>query len=84
MQRVEQIDPFVQEQFARHEDSRKAWVQATPSSHLWMADLPDDLGPGTYTVSVEVVDEFGRRHHGHKVLEIAGSSSNPAAAPRYP
>ena len=60
-----------------------ARVNALPSSHLWKAHLPDDLGPGTYTVSVRAVDEFGVEHHGHAILEIAGSSA-PAAAARYP
>ena len=84
MLRVDAIDPFVQEQFARHVATRKSWVEPIASSHLWRADLPDDLGPGTYTVSVEVVDEFGRRHHGHRVLEVAGSSAPPGGTVRYP
>ena len=74
MQRVSRIDPFIFEMFTRHADTKKSFVRLAPSSHLFEADLPDDLGPGMYTLSVEAVDEFGRTHHGHTVLEISGGS----------
>ena len=38
-------DPFVEEVFARNEATKKAWVKADPSSHVWTARLPGDLGP---------------------------------------
>ena len=83
MTRVDQLDPFVQESFQRNRDTIKSWIQPSASSHLWTADLPDDLGPGTYTVTVDVVDEFGRGHHGHRVLEITGTSANPVGEARF-
>ena len=83
MQRVEQKDPWMQELMARHADTKKSWVQPVPSSHLWAADLPDDLTPGTYTLSVEAVDEFGQSHHAHRILEIEGSAALPAGGLRY-
>ena len=70
---VLRADPYMLEVFARNEETKKSWLQATPSSHLFSADLPDDLKAGTYTLSVEAQDEFGRVHHGHTVLEITGS-----------
>ena len=70
LQQVERIDPMVAELFARNQDSKKPWVEAQPSSHLFEADLPDNLGPGTYTLSVRAVDEFGRTHHGYKIMEV--------------
>ena len=72
MQRVLREDPFMIEVFARNEDTKKSWLQATPSSHVYTADLPDDLEVGVYTVSIRAKDEFGRVHHGHSVLEITG------------
>lgn len=75
MKRVVRPDPVVQELFFRNEAVKKPWVQALPSSHIFAADLPDDLGPGTYTVTVRAVDEFGKRFHAHKILEIYGSSA---------
>jgi len=73
MTRVFRADPYMVEFFTRNPDTKKSWLNASPSSHLWSADLPDDLGPGTYTLSVKAVDEFGRTHHGHTILEITGS-----------
>jgi hypothetical protein len=35
-------------------------------------------------VTVRAVDEFGRVHHAHRVLEILGSSAVSAQALRYP
>ena len=70
MSRVVRVDPHTNELLIRNAATKKSWVNAIPSSHLFAADLPDDLGPGTYTVTVRAVDEFGRTHHGHRVLEI--------------
>ncbi len=81
MQRRVAPDPYVVEAFARHRESIKPWVQAVPSTHLFLADLPDSIAPGTYTVRVRATDEFGARHLGTRVLEVMGSSA-PAA--HYP
>lgn len=70
MVRVSRPDPYMVEVFARHGESKKSWVEATPSSHIWSADVPDDLDVGTYTLSVRATDEFGRVHHAHSILEI--------------
>ncbi len=72
MQRVLRKDPFMIEVFARNEATKKSWLEATLSSHIYAADLPDDLEVGVYTVSIRAQDEFGRVHHGHAVLEITG------------
>jgi hypothetical protein len=84
MRHRRQIDPFTNEMFLRHADVVKPWVEAVPSSHVWVGDLPDDLAPGIYTVTVKARDEFGRHHHAHKILEIEGSSAPPSAARHYP
>jgi calcineurin-like phosphoesterase family protein len=65
-------DPLIDEMWTRNPDSKKSFVNAAVSSHLFEADLPDDLAPGVYTLSVRAVDEFGRTHHGHSILEITG------------
>lgn len=75
LERVLAKDPFVERLFARHADKRRSWVQAVTSGHLFRAGLPEDLGPGTYAVTVRSEDEFGQVHHGHAVLEITGSSA---------
>ena len=76
MRRVARSDPSYLEWAERHSAVIKPWVEPRPSTHLWVADLPDDLGPGTHLLSVAATDEFGASHHGHKVLEVTGSSAN--------
>jgi hypothetical protein len=84
MERVFRVDPSTDELFRQNTATIKPWVEAQPSSHLFVADLPDDLRPGTYTVTVRAVDEFGRVHHAHRVLEILGSSAVSALPLHYP
>lgn len=75
LQRVSQPDPYMLELYARHKQTVKPWLEALPSSHLWRGALPADLRAGTTTLTVRAVDEFGRVHHAHRVLEIEGSSA---------
>jgi hypothetical protein len=84
MERVSRVDPSTAELLRRNPDTVKSWVEPLPSSHLFVADLPDGLGSGTYTVTARAVDEFGQVHHAHRVLEILGSAALPAAPSRYP
>jgi hypothetical protein len=70
MQRVERIDPFVQEVYARNLATKKPWVEAGRSSHLWQARLPETLPAGTHRIRVQATDEFGRRHTAAMVLEV--------------
>jgi hypothetical protein len=72
MTREARPDPFVQEVFSRHEDTKKFWVKAENSSHVWTARLPDDLSPGAYPVMVEAVGEYGQSLNGRLVLEVTG------------
>ena len=72
MTRSSRPDPFVQEVFARNEATKKAWVSADNSSHIWTARLPGDLAPGTYPVVVEAVGEYGQRLSGRLALEVTG------------
>jgi hypothetical protein len=72
MVRVVRPDPFAEEVFARNEATKKAWVKADPSSHIWTARLPGDLEPGAHRVMVEAVDEYGRRLTGRLALEVTG------------
>jgi hypothetical protein len=78
MQRVERPDPFVHEEFARNEATKKPWVKAEPSSHIWTARLPPDLTVGTHCIRVRAVDEYGREHRDHLVVEVTGSEKTPA------
>jgi C terminal of Calcineurin-like phosphoesterase/N terminal of Calcineurin-like phosphoesterase/Calcineurin-like phosphoesterase len=70
--RVERLDPFVVEVYARNQASKKPWVQAGRSSHIWQGGLPADLGAGTHRVAVRATDEYGRVHATSMVLEVVG------------
>lgn len=84
LERVIRQDPYMLEQYNRHRDTKKSWVEATPSTHLFVADLDDSIGPGTHTVTIRAEDEFGRIHHGHTVLEISAGALPGGEATSYP
>jgi hypothetical protein len=70
MQRVERLDPFVQDVYARNRAVTKPWVSAGKSSHIWQANLPADLAPGTYGIRAQGSDEYGQMHESMLVLEV--------------
>ncbi len=69
MQKVERLDPFV-EVYTRNATTKKPWVQAGRSSHIWQTTLPANLEPGTHRVTVRATDEYGRTHTAAMVLEV--------------
>src|SRR5215470_6488010 len=75
MTRERRIDPFVEEVFARNEATKKPWVKADPSSHIWVARLPAGLEAGTHCVHVIASDEYGREHRDHLVLEVTAGEA---------
>lgn len=83
LKRVLRKDPYIIEQFNRHRDVKKSWVEARASTHIFEADLDDSIGPGTHTVTVRAVDEFGRVHHGHAILEITGGMAGSESGTAY-
>lgn len=72
MVQLRRPDPFVQEEFARNAATKKPWVKAEPSSHIWVARLPADLEIGTHCLRVRAIDEYGREHRDHLVIEVTG------------
>ena len=84
LKRVLRKDPYMLEQYARHRSSKKTWVEATLSTHLFEADLDANLPPGVHTITVQAEDEFGRLHHGHTVLEIVPGFEGSATGNKYP
>ena len=73
MLRVVRPDPFVEEVFARNAATKKPWVKAEPSSHIWSAPLPNDLEAGTHSIAVQVFDEYGREHRDHLIIEVTSA-----------
>ena len=80
MQRVVRSDPFVEEVFARNEATKKPWVKAEPSSHIWSARLPRELEAGTHSIAVRAVDEYGRERRDHLIVELTGGGEGQAKA----
>ena len=72
MTRAAMPDPFVEEVFARNDATRKPWVKAELSSHIWTARLPADLPAGTWRVVVDAATEYGDAVSGRIALEVAG------------
>ena len=70
MGRVVRTDPFVEELFERESDTMKSWVEAEPTTHIWEAPLPEELQPGSHTITVRATDEYGRVQIEHKLFEI--------------
>jgi 3',5'-cyclic AMP phosphodiesterase CpdA len=77
MTRRRRPDPFVAELYARYADTKKPWVKAEPSSHLWVARLPATIGPGAHRITVEVEDEYGRPARSAVVLEVLAEEAVP-------
>ena len=65
-------DPFVEEVFARNEATKKPWVKAETSSHVWTVRLPADLPAGAHALVVEAVTEYGDVATGRLALEVMG------------
>jgi hypothetical protein len=40
------------------------------SSHMWQGRLPTNPAPGSYTVTVRVIDMFGQMWTGHRILRV--------------
>ena len=70
MARDARPDPVASEVYARNEATKKPWVKAENSSHIWTARLPSDLEPGSHTLTVIVQDEYGRTFAEHAVVEV--------------
>ena len=65
-------DPFVEDLYARNEATKKPWIKAEISSHIWTARLPHDLDVGAHRVVVEAVTEYGDVVSGRLALEVTG------------
>ena len=84
LKRVLRKDPYMLEQYARHRSTKKTWVEATLSTHLFEADLDANLPQGVHAITVQAEDEFGRLHHGHTVVEIVPGFEGSETGNKYP
>ena len=70
MVKAMRVDPLVREVYARNAATKKPWVKASLSTHVWQATLPADLPAGAHRVRVMGTDEYGRVHTAAMLLEV--------------
>ena len=70
MTRVAMPDPFVAEVFTHNEATKKSWIKAEVSSHIWTVRLPADLPVGAHRLVVEATTEYGDMVSGRLALEV--------------
>ncbi|WP_019903100.1 calcineurin-like phosphoesterase family protein [Methylobacterium sp. 77] len=76
MVRTRRPDPFVAELFLRYAETKKPWVKAEPSSHVWVARLGGDIPAGIHRITVDVRDEYGRPLSSGLVLEVTSEDGS--------
>ena len=54
------LDPYMTALRAKLAGTPEQPARPEPSSHLWTADLPADLQPGTHTLTVRSTDPYGQ------------------------
>lgn len=80
LERTYQPDPFVGQVFARNGDTKKSWVEAISSTHIWTGRLPADLTAGTHRADICVTDEYGHEHRDSFLVEIETRASGRMAS----
>lgn len=75
MERTIRPDPFIEQALRRIAPEEAS--APDPTSHLWTAPLPPDVGPGAHTVTVTSENEFGKTHVTSTVIEVQGPANGP-------
>jgi len=73
MARTVRADPLTEDLFRKAGASKKPWVRAEPSSHIWQSALPTDLATGLHRLNVSVKNEYGVLHQSALILEVIHS-----------
>lgn len=63
-------DPFAEKAYQRFLDTDSAFSSPTLSSHIWEAELGNELSTGLHSIVVTSEDEFGQRQRGNFTFEI--------------
>jgi C terminal of Calcineurin-like phosphoesterase/Calcineurin-like phosphoesterase len=63
-------DPHIVEAFSDGGFVRPSWLQACPSSHIWVGGLPKGLAVGRHVLMVRAIGEFGREHVSHTEIVV--------------
>jgi hypothetical protein len=74
MERVHEKDPTYMRVRKREESTRApdewALPAANPSTHLWRAELPQGLKPGSHWIEVRSLDMFGQLDVGRRIIRV--------------
>ena len=70
MKRELRPDPLTQDLFDQAGNTKKSWVRAEPSSHIWQADLPPYLNVGLHRLNVKVRNEYGVLHKAALIFDV--------------
>lgn len=70
MKKVAEKDPYyvVMRQREMAADPKVKLNEPIPSGHLWKANLPASLKPGSHLLMIEGTDAYGRVHTGQRIL----------------
>ncbi len=69
MEKEMRHDPFAYKSYIDVDIFNKG--MKTISTHMWSADMPEEILPGAHTITVYATNEYGQEHIGRKVFEIA-------------
>ncbi|NIV16364.1 MAG: metallophosphoesterase [Aliifodinibius sp.] len=70
MQKSLQRDPYIVALYRQYPQSYSDWVNPQPSTHLWIAPLPDTLSVGAHRVTVMAENEDGSRYQASRIFEV--------------
>lgn len=70
MQYTVRTDPFAEKAYQRFLNTDSAFSSPTLSSHIWEAELGNELSTGLHSIVVTSEDEFGQRQRGNFTFEI--------------
>ncbi len=64
-------DPFITDYLKNNADSFPGWIDnEIATGHLWIADLPENLSPGTHLIKVSARDSKGNLYSGVRLFDI--------------
>jgi len=70
MQQTRLVDPFYQNFYDKNKDGLPSWIKPEVSTHIWTAQLPDDLKPGVHRIVVITTDQFGNKYETASIFEV--------------
>jgi hypothetical protein len=70
----ERVDPYFQDlkdrEFFLPPAAGRKLPDAAKSTHVWVADLPENVEAGTHVIYVRTTDMFGQTFYGHRIIRV--------------